>query len=75
MAELRLGKKEQTKYGSRFSGVVETDDREISITWREPLKSDKADAIYILPTGWTGAKNSMRVAAHEAVRADHIAVT
>lgn len=75
MAELHLGKKHRTDYGSRYSGVVESDRHETPITWREPPKNKQSGMAYVMATGWLGEKASMRLPAHEAVRAGHIAVT
>jgi hypothetical protein len=75
MSELHLGEKLPADYGNRYSGIVETEDRNIEITWREPPKPDRAKAIYVLVNGLTAAKSSMRVPAIEAVRDNNYSLT
>lgn len=75
MAELKLGKAERTYYGKRYQGLIEGSDRTVRITWREPRRPDLAEHAYLLATGWTGAKNSMRLPAHQAAQAGHVGVT
>lgn len=75
MAELQLGKREQTNYGRRFHGMVKTEKGNIPITWREPTKHEQSEVAYVLSTGWLGEKCSMRIPAHEAVRMGHVAVS
>jgi pimeloyl-ACP methyl ester carboxylesterase len=72
-AELHLGKRCDSDYGKRYAGVVKTEDHDIPISWRTP--HEDPDSAYVLATGWLGAKASMRLPAHEAVRAGHAALT
>lgn len=72
-AELHLGKRRDTDYGKHYAGVVKTEDHDIPISWRESHTG--ADSAYVFATGWLGAKASMRLPAHEAVRAGHAALT
>lgn len=75
MSEMKLGKAERTYYGKRYHGLIEGADRNVRVTWREPRQPDQAEYAYILATGWTGAKNSMRLPAHQAAQAGHVGVT
>ncbi len=73
--ELRLGKQHIADYGRHFKGVVRTDDREIPISFRQPLNmSARKPSVYVLATGIMSAKSSMRVLSHEIVRAGHTAI-
>lgn len=72
-AELRLFDRHDKGYGTYYSGVVEAKDREVKISWRQ-AETESGHA-YVLATGWLGAKDSMRVPAHEAVRWGHAAIT
>jgi hypothetical protein len=74
-AELQLGKRHATDYGKRYEGVVQTENDNIPITWREPTKHQQSGRAYVIGTGWLGEKASMRRPAHRVVRAGHIAVS
>jgi pimeloyl-ACP methyl ester carboxylesterase len=76
MSELILDhdSERERDYGIYTSGVVEAEDRNIEIAWRKPSDTE-SDVVYVMANGWTGAKASMRLPAHEAAKAGYNAVT
>ncbi len=77
MSELHLDLEQghETEYGTRYEGVVATEDHDIPIVWREPPEHEQNGNIYVMANGWLGAGHSMRLPAHEAAHAGNIAVT
>lgn len=75
MKELALNHWETRDYGRRASGIVQSHDRDVRITVRQPKHAAEDSKIYVMANGWTAGKNSMRVPAIAAAQAGHTAVT
>jgi hypothetical protein len=73
--KLKLGKRHETDYGYRYDGVVIADDRKVPVTYRQPPRPDRAISAYVLATGLFAGRGSMRIPAHQAVRAGSLALS
>jgi hypothetical protein len=73
MATVKLGRRHETEYGTRYDGRVIDGKRSVPITYREP-RAD-SDTIYINASGLSAGKATMRLGAIIGAKAGYKTVT